>query len=170
MALLPLTILGGAAQVGGFGLTFYELLRTQQREFPEYVPVPHRALRWVARTRPTQARAVEIDLAPARASSSGSPRIDIQRGPGDGATGRLERLENEMADLRRRQEDDHTELQRRITGTSADVMRTATATQTQLNELEARRRESLRKALFFEKLGVVFFVVGTVLSVLGSSL
>lgn len=171
MASVPLTILGGVAQVGGFGLTFYELARTQRREFPDYVPLHHRASKWVRRRLGlTKQKAVYLDLAPAVASSSASLDLEVERSPATTLPGRVERLEKQMADLRRKQQEDRSKLEGRLTETSQRITETATAVRTQLNELEVHRKESLRESLFFEKLGVFLFIMGTVLSVLGSIL
>jgi len=171
MAYLPLTVLGGVAQAGGFGLTFYELARTQRREFPDYVPMHHQASRWIRRRMGlTKPKAVNVALAPAVASSSASLGLEVERAPATTLTARVDRLEKLIEDLRRKQREDHSKLEQRVAEASHRITETATAAQIQLNELEARRKESLRESLLFEKLGVSLFVVGTLLSVLGSSL
>ena len=154
---------------GGFYLAFHELRVTQRREFPDYTPLHHRALRWVRRKlRRTHSGTAHISGA-AHVSASGRATLTVTRAPATTVEGRVERLELEMQDLQRKQREDQAEVQGRIVKAHTRIGEVEITMQRQLNELEAQRKANLSDSLTFEKWGIALFVLGVVLSVLGNA-
>jgi hypothetical protein len=167
---LALTIVGGGAEIVGFGLAFYEMALTQQREFPDYRPLHHRALTWVRRKLGRSKSGTAHISGTGRATSSGHADLTVTRAPATTLQGRVERLEQEMQDLQRKQREDQAGLDRRIIEMHKRIGEAEAALQKQINELEAQRKQNLRDSLTFEKWGIVLFVIGVVLSVLGNAI
>jgi len=167
---LTLTIIGGAAEIVGFGLAFYEMAVTQRREFPEYRPLHHRALTWVrGKLERSKSRTVHLS-GTARATASGHATLTVTRPPATTLKGRIERLEQEMHDFQRKQGEDLAALEGRFGETNERIAKAETSLQTRLGDLEARRKENLRESIAFEKWGIALFIAGVILSVLGNAI
>ncbi len=170
MTCISLIIAGGTAQAGGFALTLWELSRTQRREFPDHIPLHHRASAWLRRRlRRTKPKAVEIELQPASVTSSASLDLEVGRAPATTLEGRVERLETVVNDLRRKQQEDRAKLEERIAKVSQRVTDSHGSLREHLAEADARRKANLRESLLFQRIGVGMFLVGILLTVIGSS-
>ena len=167
---LTLTILGGAAEIGGFVLVWVELVLTQRREFPGYRPIHHRALTWVRRKLGRhKSSTVHLSGLVGSATASGTATLTVTSALATTLEERIARVEVEMRDLQRKQQEDHVALEGRIADTQQRITYAEAGLQEQINDLEASRKESLRDSLTFEKWGVGLFVVGVILSVLGNA-
>jgi len=170
MTCIPLIIAGGTAQAGGFALTLWELSRTQRREFPNHIPFHHRASAWLRRRlRRTKPKAVKIELQPASTTSSASLDLEVARAPATTLEDRIERLETVVNDLLRKQQEDRTKLEECIAEVSRRVTDSHASLRGHLAEADARRKANLRESLLFQRIGVGIFLVGLLLTVLGSS-
>ncbi len=165
-----LIITGGAAQIGGFGLTYYELARTLRREFPDYVPPHNRALAWARRRLGLRKPRSMTRAASDSLNISEAVSVEMSRAPATTMPERVSRLEAEMKDLRSKQRDDHAALVGRVVEAGQRIADTEGSLKAELGDMERARKESLRDSLVFQRLGVVLFVLGTVLGVLGSTL
>ena len=168
---LSLTVCGGLAEIVGFALVFKEVVRTQRREFPEYVPMHHRAATWVrrklGRSATVTAHLSGISSLP---SISTHGTLTVDRPPPNTLEERVDQLEQEIRDVRDEHREANAALDRRVVEA---IQRTADAEaslRTKLNEMEAARKESLRQSIFFEKVGTVLFVIGVILSGLGNAI
>jgi hypothetical protein len=170
MACDGLTIAGGVAQVGGFALTWWELSRTQRREFPEHVPFHHRASAWLRRklrrSKPTVFHEGELV---GTVHASGSLEHETHRVVPPDLQGRVARLEKVEHDLRRRMSEDRSKLEERIRQVELRSMEGHASLRGEIADAEAKRKTNLRESILYERIGVVLFAVGVVLSVLGST-
>ncbi|HEX5851564.1 MAG TPA: hypothetical protein VFY36_00580 [Solirubrobacteraceae bacterium] len=170
MACVVLIILGGIAQIVGFGLTYYELSITQRREFPDRIPWHHRVL---ARVRSRLGLTKPPDHAhtfDAAVTQDAVLAKEVSRAPASTLEDRVKRLELEMVDLRRKQHEDHAALEGRVVEAHQRITAATASLSAQLDETERKRKEALSESLIFQRVGVGFFVLGAILSVLGSSL
>lgn len=74
-----------------------------------------------------------------------------------------------MNDLRRKQQEDRAKLEERIAEVSRRVTNSHASLRGHLAEADARRKANLRESLLFQRIGVGMFLVGVVLTVIGSS-
>lgn len=167
---LTLTICGGVTEIVGFALVFYEVVDTQRREFPEYVPIHHRTARWLRR-KLGRARSGTAHLSGGGSvTTSGHAVLTVTRAPATSLEERVDRLEQEIRDVRRESSEAHAALDQRVTAANTRITDAETSLRTQLDEMEAARKETLRDTILFEKLGTGLFVVGVILSVLGNAI
>lgn len=168
---LTLTIIGGGAEIVGFGLAFYEMAVTQRREFPDYQPVHHRALAWVRRKlRLSKPQVIQVGAGDS-IEVADSARVQVTRGPvpDDDLKARITRLEQIADDLHREHEADRRAQEQRMAKYEQRMNEADTAIRTELARLEAERKAGLRESITYEKAGITLFVVGVILSVLGNA-
>lgn len=166
---LTLTIVGGAAEIVGFALAFWEMRVTQRREFPGYRPWYHRAFAWVRRKLGLAKPRVIEGEGTVTVTASVTGTADISREPGATLEARVELLEQDVKYLTNEQRQDHDALESRIGQTDQRIGETETALRTEMAEMEAQRKETLRESITYEKAGISLFVVGVILSVLGNA-
>lgn len=169
MGCAGLVIAGGVFEVAGFALIAYELARVQRREFgePEFLEW----LRgWPRRIFPRH----RTHTAEASASLSGVGTLRAEgvarRGPGKTLDERVAALEENF----RRLEDETGQRQRRLAGEVEEVRRKLDQTRDELEqerrEKEEERKAALRASVTLQATGTGLFVLGAILSVLGSTL
>lgn len=169
---LVLTIIGGVAEIVGFGLAFYEMAVTQRREFPDYRPLHHRALAWIRRHLPgaKKSKTAHVHASDALATSDAALAFTVKRGPATTMEERIKRLEAEMQDLQRQQREDHAALEAGVVEAHQRITETDTSVRSELNRMEAERKANLRESIAFDKTGIWLFVGGVILSVLGNAI
>jgi hypothetical protein len=163
-----LTVLGGLAEIGGLLLVIVEIVKVQQREFPQHRGWVRRTLAWMRRVfRKPPAQTVHV-TGIGSAEAFGNVSLEVTRGPATTLEGRVERVDKQIEDFKRKQREDKAEVERRI----AEAGRRADETADELRKLIAQRDEERRKgladALLLQKIGVAAFIVGVGLSVWGN--
>lgn len=167
---LTFTIIGGVAEMVGFGLAFYELAVTQRREFPGRRPIHHRVIAWIRRRlRPPKTQAVEI-TAHGSARADGHAVVTIAEAPPITVEERLQQLEVGLQDLQAKQREDHAALEKKVGKATQRIDETESTLLRRLEAQESRRKEQLRESLFYERTGIGLFLVGVVFSVLGNAI
>jgi hypothetical protein len=165
-----MTITGGALELFGFALVVFQLARVQRQEFgwPRFVV---RSWGWVRATarrllrRPRIVHAVSVDMA---GTSDIAGRLSVRKGMGPQAADRFAAIEFNLEQI----ESELTERIREVHASVAKLRDELTTTRSVIDQQEREREEErkaeLRSSLAWEAWGVVFFLCGTVLSVLGS--
>jgi len=165
-----MTVVGGALELIGFALVVIQLARVQRQEFgwPRFIV---RSWGWTRGTirrllrRPRIVHAMAVDMA---GTSDVAGRLSIRKGMGPQAFDRFAAIEFNLEQI-------ENELRERIGEVDASVGKlrdelttTRSAIEQQEREREEERKAELQSSLAWESWGVVFFLCGTVLSVMGS--
>lgn len=169
MGCAGLTIAGGVFEVAGFFLVACELARIQYREFGE--PLPVRRARAVLRrlSRRSQERTAEPGSAELRAEGTLRVRGRARQGPGDTLESRLEALEKNQRRLETEIDEQNATFGGDIEKLSAKLGAVQKALDEERRRSEDERRAALRTSVTLQACGTGLFVVGAVLSVLGST-
>jgi HAMP domain-containing protein len=158
-------VAGGVLQILGFVLVAIELGRVQRREFGE--PVWMTRLRGRIRRLLRQTKTVHLGSATATASANMSARAKIRTRPGQSVEDRVSALEKNFGRL------DEEVDEERIAATQAYdlVLEQLTVTRAEVNqrrELDERTRKAfLRTSVLLQAWGTAFFVIGTILGIVG---
>jgi hypothetical protein len=168
--MVVLTIAGGVAQIIGFGLTSYELTRTRRREFPHDVPLHRRVVAWAQSKLHRSAPDTHSHELHVTAGSNVTLEREITRPSGTTDAERIGHLELALEDLKSKQREDREAIEERVAETRRRIDEAESGLASRLDRMETERKENLHESLSLQRLGVGLFIVGTVLSVLGSAL
>jgi hypothetical protein len=166
---LALTICGGAFEVVGFGLVAWELTRVQRQEFgtPRIVQRVRVLISRVLRRR----RVVHDLSAAITARSSASARLRVREVPRPDPTldQRVSALERNLGELEQEVDRRTEDFDQRV-GRLEQVQRAMRAELEQAHrERDDERRAFLRTSVALQSWGTALFLVGAILSVLGSA-
>jgi len=176
---------GSAFQVAGFVLSWRRAVQTLRSAIPDYEP-PHRcALNWWNR----RARVWLVErmpwLAPwlgqrAQASGTGSMSMGgtataegeraFPRDPAATVDEQVAQLQEETDDLRSKLRRDRKSSEKRDQDLESKVAAVETDLRSLIDAQEQQRRDDLRRDLFWQQVGILLFVIGVVLVMLGSVL
>jgi hypothetical protein len=180
MACAPLIVAGGSVQILGFGLALTQSVRTRREQSPDEASLIRWAWAWIRRrgsqfitwTRRTAERALaRLHLmqprtvsAPLSASVGASGNLLGHLSTRRRAlplSERVDGLEDDVDDLRRKRSEDRAHLEGRIDDMRKDV-------ESRQAEQESKRARQLGRSLRYEELGIGVFVMGIVLTTVGS--
>jgi hypothetical protein len=165
-----LTVAGGVFEAAGILLTVRELVRVEDRAFPERRNRPLRAWRWMQRrlgfTRPVEAE-FRGDADSGTMSESAAVRREYPPADPDDLRARLDRLE-QLVDAR---DDEHRAATEEVRRRGEELAR---GLDQRLGQLEGRiageranERGALRDSLALQKAYALLFAFGAVLSTVG---
>jgi hypothetical protein len=180
MACIPLIAAGGGVQIAGFGLAFWQSVVTRR----EQSPGEQSLAKWTRARIEAGARAtgtwLRLKIEPLlrrlhlRGPRTVSAQVSTSVGMRTSVRGhkainnrerplpeRVDRLEDEVNDLHRKQSEHRADLDERIDDLSRGVEDRETAR-------ESERERQLGRRLRYEELGLVVFVVGVVLTTVGA--
>jgi hypothetical protein len=164
-----MTIVGGGMEMIGFSLIVYQLVRVQRQEFgwPQFVVrtrawVMSRARRLLKRPQVVHVGGVDS------AETVGSVRIRKRFPMGQMAPDRFAAVEYNVNELERELDERFQEALDEVEKVRSELSSVRGKMDQREAERDAQRKAELRSSLAFEAWGVVFFLSGTVLSVIGS--
>jgi hypothetical protein len=162
-----LTILGGLAEIGGLSIVAHEITRMQRQEFGRPVFLV-RLEGWLRRLL-RRSRNITVQVRPGRAVASGGEiRARVTRRPAVVLEDRLARLEQVTDDLRQELDETAERLERRVGSVHQRVGSLEAHLDRRQQVQEQARKASVKREITVQALGTALFVVGVVLSVLGS--
>ena len=165
-----MTIVGGALELIGFALVVVQLARVQRQEFgwPHFIVRSwgwsRAKLRWLLR-RPGRVHGVAASLL---GELSVSGRVSVRKGMGPQTFDRFAAIEFNLQQIDSELTARIREVDESLGKLRDELSATRNAIEQQEREREEARKSELRSSLAWEAWGVVFFLCGTVLSVMGS--
>ena len=167
-----LALAGGVLQCFGLWLIVLEIVRTENRTFPERQHRARRALdrlraRWPPWKKPTpvEGRSVSINLSPARAHASGELTLTVV--PAD-LLARVQALEERVTQLHGEQQVAMDALRDPMTKSDDLLGQRIANLANDVNAARDEDRAALDESLARQKLYTGMFVVGTLLATLAS--
>lgn len=180
VACVPLIIAGGGVQIAGFGLALTQSVRTRLEQSPaeqSFVRLTRawsrrrggQVVTWVrVKTEPLlvrlhlrRPRSVSVNLSNRAGASTSAVGYLSKRRRDLALSERVDRLEDDVDDLRRKQSEDHAHLEGRVDEVRSDI-------ETQQAAQESERARQLGRSLRYEELGIGLFIVGVVMATAGS--
>ena len=166
-----LTILGGICEASGIVLTVRELVRVEDRAFPERRNRLVRALRWVQRRvlrrRPPPQVASLSGIASASSSASGALTVERGAVAPDDLRARLDRLERVVEDRHREHRAAIERVEARLTAASEEHTRRVAELRAELERERREEREALRDSLTLQWAYALLFAFGAAMSTIG---
>jgi hypothetical protein len=165
-----MTIVGGGMEMIGFGLIVLQLVRAQRQEFgwPQLILRSRDRIVATVRRLLRRPRLVSIHAVDAAASFDMAGSLSVRKGMGQTAPDRFAAIEFNLLEIEKELRERIKELDQGITKVRDELNTTRSAIEQREREQEQERKAELRSSIKFEALGVVFFLSGTVLSVIGS--
>jgi hypothetical protein len=179
MACVPLIAVGGGVQIAGFGLALTQSVRTRREQSPDEQSLARWTRAWIQRRggqvvtwlRRTAERAlvrlhlmrrrtVSVPLTSSLGLSGGLHGHLSTSRRGLPLEERVDGLERDVDDLRRKRGEDRAHLEGRIDEVRSDI-------ENQQAERESERARQLGRSLRYEELGIGVFVVGVALTTVG---
>jgi hypothetical protein len=182
MACVPLIVAGGVVQVVGFGLALWQSVRTRREQSPAEQSLVSWTRAWsrrrggqvvtwlrvkteslLARLHLRRPPSVSTKLSGRAGASTSMAGYLSTRRRGLALSERVDHLEDDVDDLRRKQSEDRAHLEGRIDEVRSDI-------ETQQAARESERKKQLGRSLRYEELGVLVFIAGVALTTVGSVL
>jgi hypothetical protein len=164
-----LTILGGVCEASGIVLTVRELVRVEDRAFPERRNRVLRAWRWIERrVLGRHPATVYVDAMEGAAAAEGKLTLSVTRAPApDDLRARLEWLERVVADHHREHSEAIERVEARVTVVSEEHTRRLADLRSALERERREEREALRDSLTLQWAYALLFAFGAALSTIG---
>ena len=165
-----MTITGGALELIGFALVVVQLARVQRQLFgwPRFIV---RSSGWASRAvrrllrRPRIVHVVSADFA---GEVDVAGRLSIRKGMGPRTFDRFAAIEFNLEQIEKDLQESMRQADRNLNELRDEFTRSRDAIEQRERQREEDRKVELRSSLAWEAWGVVFFLCGTVLSVMGS--
>jgi hypothetical protein len=165
------TVLGGLCEATAILLTVRELVRVEDRAFPERRNRAVRAWRWVQRRilrRKGPPTVVNVDAA-VGVGTAGGASVSVTRGPvrPDDLKARLDRLERVVDDRHREHSEAIARVESRVSAVADEYQRRIADLRSELERERREEREALRDSLTLQWAYALLFAFGAALSTVG---
>jgi hypothetical protein len=164
-----LTICGGLFEAGGIGLTVREVVRVEDRAFPERRGRLLRAWRRMRARLSGESRTIHVSGIDSAVAIGGSVSVRVDRGAAhpEDLKARIDRLEKLVDDRDREHRGAVERVEQRIVEVQRELGERVDELVAERSRKDTEDHEALADSLALQKAGAVLFIVGAFLSAAG---